>query len=91
MQSELTEDGGIEQDLEPQLTSKPEDEHLNPSKKTKVVIVGAGLAGLAALQRLYEAGIEDVIVLEAQDRVGGRVHTIRHASSILELVSLFNG
>jgi len=39
-----------------------------------VVVVGAGLAGLACAQRLSRAGVE-VVVLEASDAVGGRVRT----------------
>ncbi len=39
------------------------------------MIVGAGVAGLAAAQRLVAAGL-DVIVREARDRIGGRVWTV---------------
>ena len=38
----------------------------------RVVVVGAGFAGLMAAWRLVQAGC-DVVVLEARDRVGGRV------------------
>lgn len=39
-----------------------------------VVVIGAGLAGLAAADHLTTAG-HDVVVLEGRDRVGGRLHT----------------
>lgn len=43
------------------------------------VVVGAGVAGLAAAARLREAG-RSVRVLEARDRLGGRIHTVRDPS-----------
>ena len=43
---------------------------------TDVVVLGAGLAGLAAARDLAAAGT-DVVVLEARDRVGGRVEQLR--------------
>mgnify|MGYP001159283232 CR=1 FL=1 len=39
-----------------------------------VIIVGAGAAGLAAADRLREAGVTSIL-LEARDRIGGRMHT----------------
>ena len=43
-----------------------------PARDADVVVIGAGLAGLAAARALVAAGRE-VAVLEARDRVGGRV------------------
>jgi monoamine oxidase len=40
-----------------------------------VVVLGAGMAGLAAAERLGAAG-RRVVVLEARDRLGGRIHTV---------------
>ena len=46
-------------------------------KRTTVVIVGAGMAGIKAAETLAKSGIKDVIVLEATDRVGGRVKSYK--------------
>ena len=43
-------------------------------QEAKIVIIGAGAAGLAAARELSAAG-RDVIVLEARERIGGRINT----------------
>jgi polyamine oxidase len=46
----------------------------SPASRGQVVVVGAGMAGLAAARQLTDAGV-DVTVLEARDRIGGRMWT----------------
>lgn len=43
-----------------------------PTRKKDVVVVGGGLAGLTAARELVKAG-KSVVLLEANDRVGGRI------------------
>ena len=49
----------------------------------RVIVVGAGFAGLAAADALASAGVE-VEVLEARDRVGGRVWSVPFAGAVVE-------
>lgn len=53
-----------------------------------VVIVGAGMSGVAAGKRLKEHGFS-VVVLEARDYVGGRIHTISLDGTQLDLGASF--
>lgn len=54
--------------------SAEQKESRAPGKR--VVVIGAGLAGLSAAYQLMRAG-HDVWILEARTRAGGRVHTLR--------------
>ncbi|OQV25495.1 putative Peroxisomal N(1)-acetyl-spermine/spermidine oxidase [Hypsibius exemplaris] len=46
-----------------------------------IIIIGAGAAGLAAAQRLYDAGFRSVTILEAEPRTGGRIFTSQTSES----------
>ena len=58
----------------------PQNVEPRASSGKRVVILGAGVAGLVAAWELRKAG-HDVTILEAQAHPGGRVHTIREGLS----------
>lgn len=55
-----------------------------------VVVIGAGLAGLNAASLLEAEGV-DVLVLEAQARVGGRIHSMRQLGTNAEAGGTYIG
>jgi monoamine oxidase len=61
---------------------------MRTGKMTDVLIIGAGAAGLAAWRELYSVGIRPV-VLEARDRLGGRIFTDYSAQAPLQLGAEF--
>src|SRR5687768_10675215 len=50
----------------------------------KVVVVGAGRAGLAAARALHDGGVDGVVV-EGRDRIGGRTHTVEVGGAPVDL------
>lgn len=58
----------------------------------RIVVVGGGLAGIAAAKKLISCGSFDVKLLEAKDRLGGRCHSIRLSGVAVDMgASLFHG
>ncbi|XP_027194444.2 spermine oxidase-like isoform X1 [Dermatophagoides pteronyssinus] len=47
------------------------------AKKPRIGIIGAGIAGIYAARTLYRNGLNDVIIFEASDRIGGRIWSIK--------------
>ncbi len=47
-----------------------------------VIIIGAGLAGLTATHLLKKSGVSSVLLLEASDRVGGRIRNLLVSSTV---------
>ncbi len=55
-------------------------------ERPRIAIVGAGIAGLAAAHRLASAGADlDITVLEAEERLGGKIRTERFAGRPLDV------
>lgn len=63
---------------------------MSTPERCEVVVIGAGLAGLHAASLLRDQG-RDVIVLEAQERSGGRIHSMRQLGSNAEAGGTFIG
>lgn len=57
-------------------------------RKSDVLVIGAGMAGLSAARLLAEAGV-NVQVVEARNRVGGRVHTLQAGNATFEFGAEF--
>ena len=65
-------------------SANPLPPKLGDGRGKKVVVLGAGMAGLTSAYELSNAGYE-VTVLEARDRPGGRSYTARRGTQLTEL------
>lgn len=54
-------------------------------QNARVVVIGAGPSGIAAATKLLEVGCPNVIILEAENRIGGRIYTIPFADNVVDL------
>lgn len=54
-------------------------------QNARVIVIGAGIAGISAASKLIENGFKNVTVLEAENRIGGRVCTVPYASNVVDL------
>ncbi|XP_076055663.1 peroxisomal N(1)-acetyl-spermine/spermidine oxidase-like [Oratosquilla oratoria] len=54
------------------------------AERRDVIIVGGGVSGLTALDELLRSGVTNVLLLEAQDQLGGRIKTVRTKGVVVE-------
>ena len=55
------------------------------AKNPSVIIVGAGPSGIAAATKLLENSVTNITILEAEDRIGGRIHTVEFGDTFVDL------
>ena len=55
-----------------------------PGETERVIVVGAGIAGLTVANALTTSGV-DCVVVEARDRIGGRLHTVEVDGHVADL------
>ncbi|KAG8238977.1 hypothetical protein J437_LFUL013959 [Ladona fulva] len=67
------------------MASSEDKEVANITKHVKILIVGAGMAGLNAANILIKCGITDLKILEARNRVGGRIVSVNMERHKVEL------
>ncbi|XP_022770109.1 polyamine oxidase 1-like [Durio zibethinus] len=58
---------------------------MDSPSSSSVIIIGAGVSGISAAKVLAENGIEDLLILEASDRIGGRIRKEKFGGVSVEL------
>lgn len=54
-------------------------------QNVRVIVIGAGISGISCATKLIENGFRNIRILEAENRLGGRVHTVPFASSVVDM------
>ncbi|GJQ84321.1 hypothetical protein Trydic_g5259 [Trypoxylus dichotomus] len=54
--------------------------HKNPH----IIVIGAGIAGIAAARRLFDNGYTKITILEAESRIGGRINSVKNEDNPIE-------
>ncbi|KAG9457921.1 hypothetical protein H6P81_002429 [Aristolochia fimbriata] len=52
---------------------------------SSVIVIGAGISGISAAKVLAENGVEDLVILEATDRIGGRIRKEEFGDLFVEI------
>ncbi|XP_051157740.1 spermine oxidase-like [Leptopilina boulardi] len=60
---------------------KVNTEEISPS----VIIVGAGVSGIAAASKLFQNGFKNIKILEAENKIGGRIYTTQFKNYVVDL------
>lgn len=55
------------------------------TKSPSFIVVGAGASGIATATKLLENGYNNVMILEAENRIGGRVHSIPFGKGFVDM------
>ena len=58
---------------------------VSETKHHKVLILGGGVAGVIAARTLHQNGIDDFLIVDALDELGGRMMSRNFAGKIVEL------
>ena len=51
----------------------------------KIIIIGAGASGIACATKLYENGFKNIQILEAENRIGGRINTVPFGANVVDM------
>ncbi|XP_013118034.2 peroxisomal N(1)-acetyl-spermine/spermidine oxidase-like [Stomoxys calcitrans] len=54
-------------------------------EEPRIIVIGAGAAGLACATKLLEFGFQNLLILEAENRIGGRIYTQSFADNVIDL------